>query len=145
MSLSGGNPEEPRIWRPCSRAFFVHYVAMALFFVGPHINPSVGLSPRLGFVLGLMVLVAVAYQWSQEYHMTAAGLSKIWRWPARSHHIPWENVGEIKVSRGLTQSLLRVGNLSIADKTGGAGMFWYGLSHPREIQEVIERSRPKPA
>jgi hypothetical protein len=115
---------------------------MAIFFFGPHLNPQAGLSPWLGFVLGLVVVAAVAYQWSQEYQMTAAGLSKNWRWPARRHHIPWENVGEIQVRRGFTQSLLRVGNLSIMDKTGGPEMFWFGLSHPKEIQEIIERSRP---
>lgn len=142
MSISAGTSQETRIWRPCARAFFVYYVAMAIFFFGPHLNPKVGLSPWLGFVLGSVVAAAVAYQWSQEYQMTAAGLTKVWRWPARRHHIPWENMGEILVRRGFTQSLLRVGNLSIMDKTGGPEMFWFGLSHPKEIKEIIERTRP---
>jgi hypothetical protein len=115
---------------------------MAIFFFGPLINPEVGLSPRLGFLLGLIVAAAVAYQWTQEYHMTATGLSKVWRWPARRQEIAWENVGEIQVSRGFTQTMLRVGNVSIRDKTGGPQMFWFGLHNPKEVKDSIERSRP---
>jgi hypothetical protein len=135
-------PPKTWVWRPCGRAFFVYYVAMALFFFGPLINPEVGLSPRLGFVLGLIVAAAVVYQGTQEYHLTEKGLSKVWRWPERCQEIPWENVGEIRVRRGFTQTLLRVGNLSIQDKSGGPQMFWFGLSNPKEVKEIIERCRP---
>jgi hypothetical protein len=142
MPQATGNALETRIWRPCGRAFFVSYVAMAIFFFGPHINPEVGLSPRLGFILGLIVVAAVAYMWTQEYHLTNKGLSKVWRWPARRQEIPWENIGEIQVRRGFTQSLLRVGNLSIQDKTGEPMMIWFGLSRPKEVYEIIEKNRP---
>lgn len=142
MSVSSGKFQGIQTWRPCGRAFFVYYVAMVIFFFGPQLNPDAGLSPRLGFILGSLVLAAVAYQWSQEYQMTATGLAKIWRWPARRHHISWENVGEIQVRHGLTQSLLRVGNLRIMDKTGGPEIFWFGLSHPKEIKAIIEANRP---
>lgn len=140
--MSANSPQQTRVWRPCGRAFFVYYVAMAIFFFGPLINPDVGLSPRLGFVLGLIVATAVAYQWTQEYHMTAEGLSKVWRWLERRQEISWENVGEIQVRRGFTQTMLRVGNVSIQDKSGGPLMFWFGLSNPKEVKEIIERNRP---
>lgn len=140
--MSAPHPLKSRVWRPCGRAFFVYYVAMAIFFFGPLINPEAGLSPKLGFVLGLLVAAAVAYQWTQEYHLTERGLSKVWRWPERRQEIPWENVGEIQVRRGFTQTMLRVGNLSIQDKSGGPLMFWFGLSDPKGVKEIIERSRP---
>ncbi len=140
--MSASHPPKSLVWRPCHRAFFVYYVAMAIFFFGPLINPEVGLSPRLGFVLGLMVAAAVAYQWTQEYRLTEKGLSKIRRWPARRQEIAWENVGEIQVRRGFTQTMLRVGNVSIQDKSGGPLMFWFGLSNPKEVKEIIEKNRP---
>lgn len=142
MSSSTAGSHVPQVWRPCARAFFVYYVAMAVFFFGPHLNPEVGLSPWLGFILGMIVLAGVAYQWTQEYHLTARGLSKVWRWPERRQDIPWENVGEIQVARGFTQTMLRVGNVRIHDKTGGPEMFWFGLPNPKEVKEIIEKSRP---
>ncbi len=142
MSSSAQSTQKTRVWRPCGRAFFVYYVAMALFFFGPLINPEVGLSPWLGFVLGLIVLAAVVYQWTQEYHLTAKGLSKVWRWPERRQEMPWENVGEIQVRRGFIQTMLRVGNVVIRDKTGGPLMFWFGLANPKEVKDSIEGNRP---
>lgn len=142
MSSSSNSPSVTRSWRPCGRAFFVYYVAMAVFFFGPLINPNVGLSPWMGFVLGSIVVAAVAYMWTQEYQVTEKGISKVWRWPERRQDIPWENVGEIQVTRGFTQTMLRVGNLRIHDNTGGPEMFWFGLQHPKEVNDVIESSRP---
>jgi hypothetical protein len=117
---------------------------MAICFLGPRINPDVGLPVWLGTVLGLILVAAVVYmKWGQEYRLTPQGVVKIIRWPTpRRWEISWANLGEIRVLRGLTQSLLRVGNLVIKDTSGGPDLFWFGLSHPKEIREEIERSRP---
>ncbi len=132
------------VFKPCARAFFVYYVAMALVILGPRLNPAVGLPVWLGTVLGVIVLAAVIYQkYGQEYHVTSRGVALIRRWPAaREEEIPWENLAEILVLRGLTQSMLQVGNLAFRDKAGGPGMFWYGLPHPKDIKELIEAKRP---
>ena len=74
--------------------------------------------------------------------MTAKGLVKVWRWPDRRQEISWENLGEVRVLRGLTQSLLLVGNLLIKSKAGAEEMFWFGLANPKEVQAVIEGRRP---
>ncbi len=121
------------IFKPCARAFFVHYVAMALVLFGPRLNPAVGLPVWLGTLLGLIVLGAVIYQkYGQEYRVTSRGVARVWRWPSpREQEIAWENLGEILVLRGLTQTVLQVGNLAFQDKAGGAEMFWYGLAQPQ--------------
>ncbi len=134
--------KEDMIFRPCARAFFVYYVAMAICFFGPIINPAVGLPVWLGFILGALVVAAVVYMRGQAYHLTARGLSKTWRWPAQRQDIPFENLGEIKVRRGLVQTLLRVGNLFITDKARGDNMFWFGLADPKGVQALIEGRRP---
>jgi len=135
--------ESTLVFRPCGRAFFVHYVAMAICFVGPRINPAVGLPVWLGMVLGLVLVAAVVYmRWGQEYQVTPQGVSKVWRWTGRRQEIAWENLGEILVRRGLTQTLLRVGNLIIRDKSGGSELFWFGLADPKTVKAMIEeRSR----
>jgi len=132
------------IFTPCGRAFFVYYVAMALCFLGPRINPDVGLPVWLGTVLGLIVVAAVVYmKWGQEYRITSQGVVKISRWPSpRRQEISWTGLGEVLVRRGLTQTLLQVGNLLIKDVSGGPEMFWFGLANPKEVKEEIERRRP---
>ena len=137
------DPESTLVFRPCGRAFFPHYLAMAICFFGPSINPKVGLPVWLGMVLGLSLVAAVVYmRWGQEYQVTPQGVSKVWRWGDRRVDIPWENVGEVLVRRGLTQTILKVGNLIIRDKSGGPGLFWFGLADPKGVKAVIEeRSR----
>jgi hypothetical protein len=67
----------------------------------------------------------------------------LWRWPSpRQREITWENLGDVLVRRGLTQTLLRVGNLIIREQSGGPEMFWFGLANPKEVQAEIERRRP---
>jgi hypothetical protein len=130
--------------KPCGRAFFVYYVAMALVILGPRLNPEVGLPVWLGTLLGLIVLAALLYQkYGTEYRITSRGVVRAWRWPSpREQEIAWENLGEILVLRGLTQSMLQVGNLAFRDTAGGPEMFWYGLLNPKDVRGLIEAKRP---
>jgi hypothetical protein len=129
-----------KIFHPCNRAFFVYYVAMAICFLGPQINPQAGLPPWLGVLLGLVLVAAVVYhRWGQEYQVTPRGVSKIWRWPDRRQDLPWDDLGEVEVRRGLTQTILKVGNLAIKDKAGNLQMFWFGLEDPKAVKALIER------
>lgn len=133
-----------QVYTPCSRAFLVYYVAMFICFAGPRINPAVGMPTWLGDILGLILVAAVVYmRRGQEYRITSRGVSKLVRWPSpRQQEIAWADLGEVLVRRGLTQSLLRVGNLLLRDKSGGQSLFWFGLAHPQEVKDAIERRRP---
>ena len=44
--------------------------------------------------------------------------------------------------RGLTQTVLQVGNLAFRDKAGGSEMFWHGVLNPKDVKELIEAKRP---
>jgi hypothetical protein len=138
------SPSGDLVFKPSTRAFFVHYVAMALVFLGPRFNPAVGLPVWLGTLLGLIVLAAVIYQkYGQEYRVTSRGVVRVWGWPSpREREIAWENLGEILVLRGLTQTILQVGNLDFRDKAGERKLFWYGLLNPKDVRDLIERKRP---
>jgi hypothetical protein len=140
-------PEE--ILVPCGRAFFVYYVAIVIFLLGPRLNPDVWIfgvfhfSLAVGTFLGLVLIALVVYlKLGREYRLSQRGLSTRWRWPSpRQQEITWENLGDVLLRRGLTQSILRVGNLVIGDQSGGPEMFWFGLANPKEVQEEIERRR----
>ena len=136
--------------KPCGRAFFVYYVAIALCLIGPRINPDVWIfgvfhfSLAVGTVLGLIIIALVAYlKLGREYRITARGVVTAWHWPApRQQEIAWENLGEVLVRRGLIQTILRVGNLTLKDKSGAPEMFWFGLAYPKEVKDLIEGRRP---
>ena len=136
--------------KPCGRAFSVYYVAIAIFLLGPRLNPDVRVfgvfhfSVAVGTVLGLLVIAVVIYlKMGREYRITPRGLMVVWRWPSpRRQEITWVNLGDVLLRRGLIQTILKVGNLIIQDKSGGPGMFWFGLSNPKEIQAEIEGRRP---
>jgi hypothetical protein len=132
------------MFKPCARAFFVYYVAMALAFLGPRLNPEVGVPVWLGTLLGFMVVAAVVYRkYGQEYQVSSRGVAKVRRWPSpQRQEIAWENLGEVMVLRGLTQTMLQVGNLALVDKSGGAEMFWFGLANPKDVKDRIDRKRP---
>jgi len=140
-------PEE--ILVPCGRAFFVYYVGIVIFLLGPRLNPEVRIfgvfhfSVAVGTLLGLALVALVVYlKLGREYRLSPQGLATRWRWPSpREQEITWENLGEVLLRRGLIQSILRVGNLVIEDKSGGPEMFWFGLANPKEVQEEIERRR----
>lgn len=136
--------------KPCGRAFLVYYVAIAIFLLGPRLNPEVRIfgvfhfSVAVGTVLGLLAIALVIYlKMGREYRLTPRGLMTVWRWPSpRQQEITWVNLGDVLMRRGLIQTIMRVGNLIIQDKSGGPAMFWFGLSNPKEIQAEIERRRP---
>ena len=132
------------VFKPCARAFFVYFVALALVVLGPRLNPAVGVPVWLGTLLGIIVLVAIIYQkYGQEYQVTSRGVAKVTRWPSpRRQEIAWENLEDILVLRGLTQTMLQVGNLAFRDKAGGPEMFWYGLLNPKDVKDLIDEKRP---
>jgi len=144
MTAKEPPPSGDLVFKPCARAFFVYYVAMALAFLGPRINPEVGVPVWLGTLLGLAVAALVLYRkYGQEYQATSRGVARVRRWPSpQRQEIAWENLGEVMVLRGLTQTMLRVGNLALVDKSGEAEMFWYGLADPKDVKDRIDRKRP---
>jgi len=133
------------VFTPCLRAFFVYYLALFLLWIGPWFNPDVGLPVWLGFLVGLIIVGLFIYQkFGSEYLITDQGVARTWRWPSpRRQDISWENLGDIRVVRGMTQTLLQVGNLVFTDKSGGRMLFWYGLGNPHDIKDQIDRKRPQ--
>jgi hypothetical protein len=139
-----GNPDfsQEAVWRPSSRAFLVYYVAIAIAVFGPLINPAVGLPPYVGLAVGLVLLAAVILgKFGQEYRATSAGLKRLGFWPAKEENLPWPEVGEIRLQRGLTQTLLNVGNVVIHDRQGAPRLVWERLADPRGVMSALEARR----
>ena len=126
-------------------AFYLYYVAMAICWVGPQLNPAfaerIFLSPQVGFLLGVLLLAGVIYlKYGQHYEMDAEGVKKTYRYPPRQELIRWQEIQTIIVRAGLTQTLLGIGNVAIQPRQGaGHEMVWYGLESPKLVKSLLER------
>ncbi|MGQ9688111.1 MAG: hypothetical protein ACUVXF_04890 [Desulfobaccales bacterium] len=142
LSMSSPDSTHQEVWRPSSRAFLVYYVAVAVAVFGPLINPAMGVPPWLGFLVGLAVLAGLALRkYGQEYRVTPEGLKRITFWPAAMEKLSWMDVGEIKVRRGLTQTLLNTGDVIIQDKSGAPRLCWERLADPKGVKAALEARR----
>lgn len=133
------------------RAFYLYYVAIAICWFGPRLNPQfssqIGLSPTLGLWLGLILLACVLYlKHGIAYEIGALGVKKIWYWPAKQELIRWEEVKQVRVLAGLTQTLLRIGNVVVESQSqAGQKITFYGVAQPKEVKAAIERARSESA
>jgi hypothetical protein len=135
------SPGADLVFRAGFRAFFVYYAAIFLVVLGPF-NPNFPLPLWAGWLIGaLLILVVVYSKWGQEYHLSDRGVAKVWKVPARRIEISWQNLGEVVVLRGVTQSLLKVGTLVLRNEAGGPDLIWYGLARPQEVKDLIEARR----
>ncbi len=129
------------------RAFYLYYVAIAICWFGPRLNPEfsaqIGLGPKLGLVLGLLLLAAVFYlKQAVFYEVGPLGVRKVWLWPARQELIRWEELQQIRVQAGLTQTLLGIGNVVVQGGNGQSRQLTlYGLAEPKAVKAAIDRSK----
>lgn len=136
-----------KILEPCWRSFIVYYLAIGLCILGPHLNPQfshqLGLTPNRGLIIGLILLLGVGYlKWNQEYRISSQGVKKLGRIPAREEEMTWAEVDQVEVRRGLTQTLLNVGNIIIKPVSPvGKQMVFYGIDNPKQIKNLIDRWR----
>lgn len=126
-------------------AFYLYYVAMAICWFGPQLNPEfasrIFLTPTVGMLLGLVLLGAVFFlKFGQHFAMDSEGVRRIQRYPAREDLIRWSDIDSINVRVGLTQTFLRVGSVVIRPRHGEE-MVWYGVESPRLVKTLLERGR----
>ncbi len=124
-------------------AFYLYYVAIAICWIGPQLNPAfaakIFLTPLIGFVLGLLLFGGVLYlKYGQHYEMDTEGVKTIYRYPPRQELIPWHEIDKITVRAGLTQTILGVGNIAIQPRQGEE-MVWYGVESPKLVKTFLER------
>ncbi len=124
-------------------AFYLYYVAIAICWFGPQLNPAfaarVFLTPLVGFIIGLLLLGGVLYlKYGQQYEMDTAGVKINRRYPPRQQLIRWQEISKITVRAGLTQTILGIGNIVIQPHQGEE-IVWYGLESPKFIKTLLER------
>jgi len=145
--MKNASGESVTVLEPAWRSFYVYYVAIFLCWFGPYLNPefarSLWLSPTVGLVLGIILLAGVVYmKWGSEYRLSPSGVQKIRRYPPDREELAWDQVARLEIQRGLTHTLLDIGNIVIKPREGlGAEIVLTGLSHPKQVQDLMENLR----
>ncbi|AEB10228.1 hypothetical protein [Desulfobacca acetoxidans] len=145
MNQSERHPDTKKVFTTSWRAFYLYYLAIAICWFGPQLNPDfadqLGLSPAIGLVLGTLLLAGVWYlKWGQEYAADSEGVMKIWHYPRRREIVPWPDIAAIKIRCGLTQTLLGIGNIVIQKRqSADKEIVWYGMKNPKQIKTYLER------
>lgn len=144
MSDLEKNTVTTKVFTSAWAAFYLYYVAIAICWLGPQLNPAfaarIFLTPLVGFVIGLLLLGGVLYlKYGQQYQMDAEGVKIIYRYPPREVLIRWHEIDKITVRAGLTQTILRLGNIAITRQGAGEEMVWYGLESPKLVKSFLER------
>ncbi len=145
--MKQANDSAQTVVTPSWRAFHVYYVAIFLCWFGPHLNPEFArqlwLSPRIGLVLGIILAAGVVYmKWSQEYRITLEGVERIRRYPPEKEKLRWEEVARLEVQRGLTHTLLDVGNIVVMPRDGARqAIVLSGVRAPKHIRDFMEHLR----
>ena len=143
MNTSGNRGVPGRIFTSTWSAFYLYYLAIVICWFGPQLNPAFAaklyLTPPVGFILGLLLLGGVLYlKFGQQYEVNAAGVKTSWRYSPREQLIRWQEIEQITVRAGLTQTLLGIGNIAIKPRQGEE-MVWYGLKSPKVVKTFLER------
>ncbi len=140
MSDLENNTISKKVFTTSWAAFYLYYVAIAICWLGPQLNPAfaarIFLTPLIGLILGLLLLGGVLYlKYGQQYEMDAEGVKTNWRYPPRQQLIRWQEIDKITVRAGLTQTLLGIGNIAIQPRQGRRrnGLVWSGKSEAFKI------------
>jgi hypothetical protein len=144
MNNSEPDTTPKKVFHSSWAAFYLYYVAIAICWLGPSLNPTfadrIFLTPVIGFILGLLLFGGVLYlKIGQHYEMDAAGVKTVWRYPPREQIIRWQEIDTITVRAGLTQTILGIGNVAVQPRQGEE-MVWYGVESPKLVKTLMERN-----
>ncbi|MBI4774777.1 MAG: PH domain-containing protein [Deltaproteobacteria bacterium] len=130
-------------FRPAWSSYFVFYTAAALFILGPSLNPDYAPYRVQGLFVSALILVFVVlrrsttlYAWKENGFTVNNGIPR-----GRDEEIPYGNISEVELRRGLTQRMLGIGNVALHLKSPeGRVRVLYGVRNPVQFKErLIQR------
>jgi uncharacterized membrane protein YdbT with pleckstrin-like domain len=145
MKTSGSEQQEGVHFtlQPAWKSYFVFYVAILIFGLGPSINPEAGISRSFGLVLSLFLLFFVVirrkttfYRITKEAVLRETGFSG----QVTRKILSREEISRIEVRRGVIHRLIGIGHIQFCSKNPGqADLWWYGVADPFNVKESIQR------
>jgi hypothetical protein len=135
--------------KPSWKSYFVFYVAIFIFGVGPFLNPQAPLSREAGFLIAtvLAAFIILIRKYS-GYHYGAGIFSRQFGRGnlVQMKKMPLEDIASVTVRRGVVHRLVGIGHLHFQPKSSEApDLWWFGLDQPftvkKRVEDILRRGR----
>lgn len=137
---------EPKLFltlQPAWRSYFVFYVAILIFGIGPSINPEVGINKLLGWVVSILLISLVIYRRKTTfYRFTQEGAQRETSFAGQvfKKSLPLGGISGLEVRRGVVHRLLGIGHLQFrSHDPGRPDLWWFGVKDPFMVKKRIEQ------
>lgn len=129
--------------QPAWRSYFVFYVAILIFGVGPTLNPEVGISKPFGLLVAIfLIFFVLVRKKTTHYRITTAEVLRETGLAGKvsKKSLPLREVAGLEVRRGAVHRLLRIGQIQFRSKNPSQpDLWWFGVDDPFTVKQKIER------
>ena len=132
--------ESYRLFRPAWKSFGVYFFGMALFMLGPIINPQAAIRPSLSHLLATLCLAYIIFRrFSNLYQIEGGELTALKTFgSAKKQSVPIEKISRIDLRRGLTQRLLGVAHVYIyVEGQEEPHLKLFGVPSPEDFKKLL--------
>jgi hypothetical protein len=144
MESAPATPSREELYlKPSWKSYFVFYVAIFIFGVGPVLNPEAPLSREAGGAIAalLAAFVLLIRQYS-SYKYGAGIFSREFGGGGliQVRKMPLGEIASVVVRRGVVHRLVGIGHLQFQPATvGSPDLWWFGVDQPFEVKKRVEQ------
>ncbi|MFH1034632.1 MAG: PH domain-containing protein [Pseudomonadota bacterium] len=137
------NPEDLEQYaefRPSWPAFVVYFFGVAVFMIGPQINPDTQISPALGQLIASLFLAFILIKrFGNLYRVDTKEVSLESTFPSRhQERIPLASIRRIDLRRGISQRLLGVAHVHLyVDDRPDPALRLFGVAQPERFRQLL--------
>ena len=128
------------ILRPAWRAFFLHFLAILVFVLGPMLNPHALLTPLMGQIMAAVLLMFILLRhFATRYVLTYEHLSV--KGPGRRIDLELQQISRVVLRQGAIKKTLGYGNLLVYHQQKFDNpLILYGILSPEQVRLYLLRS-----
>jgi membrane protein YdbS with pleckstrin-like domain len=138
--MNPGDLEQYAEFRPAWPAFAVYFFGVAVFMIGPQINPDTHISPALGQLIASLFLAFILIKrFSSLYRVDAEGVTLESTFPSRRQvQTPLAQIRRIDLRRGLSQRLLGVAHVHLyVEGRPDPALKLFGVPQPERFRQLL--------
>jgi hypothetical protein len=135
--------EDSLTLQPSWRSYFVFFVAILIFGIGPSLNPETGINRSFGWALSVIILLFIVFRRKTTFYRitkTEVLRESIFWGQVNKKSLPLEGIAGLEVRRGIIHRLLGIGHLHFRTKTSGQpDLWWFGVKDPFMVKKRVEQ------
>jgi uncharacterized membrane protein YdbT with pleckstrin-like domain len=127
-------------FRPAWKSFAVYFFGVAVFYLGPLVNPQAPINPALSDVIGSAFLLFIVIQrFTNLYQVRADQVvhqRQLWKTRVRTAEV--DRIRRIDLRRGITQRLLGVAHVHLyVEGREDPAVKLFGVPDPDAFRELL--------